>query len=203
MKSSTYKVIIADDHTFFMDALKIVIEQYDDFKVVATCDNLQRLITLIEQSFFDLLILDINFNGIKSIEYLDIIKQCNKSFLIVCLSSYNQSYIKKEAFKNGIDFFYDKNDRLDDFPRILKELLEERKQIPILKLRSEDVDFTNRELDVLNALYEFTNDQEAAEYLKISLNTFKTHKQNLYKKTDSINNIQLIKYAIQKGFIVV
>lgn len=203
MKSSTYKVIIADDHTFFMDALKIVIEQYDDFKVVATCDNLQRLVTLIEQCFFDLLILDINFNGIKSIEYLDIIKQYNKDFLIVCLSSYNQSYIKEEAFKKGIDFFYDKNDKLDNFPKTLKDLLEEKKQAPVYKSRHENAIFTIRELDVLNALYEFTSDHEAAEYLKISLNTFKTHKQNLYKKSDSINNIQLIKYAIQKGLIVV
>lgn len=198
-----YKIVLADDHHFFLDALKLTFEQNTKFNVIATCNNLQELIAVTNYTNFDLLILDLNFNGIKSIDFINEIRKNETDFKIVCLSSHDSHIIKDQIINAGVNAFYSKNKNMEEFAgEITKVLCSENADYNNPNLNSK-TDYTQRELDVLEALYNKTNDSDAAKSLYISLNTFKTHKQSLYKKSNSKNNIDLIKYAIQNGLLVV
>ena len=58
------------------------------------------------------------------------------------------------------------------------------------------VEFTTRELDVLQLILEEKTTSEIAEKLKISPFTVEGHRKNLMQKTNSKNVVGLIKYSL-------
>lgn len=203
LKSCPYKIVLADDHPFFLDALRLTFEQHKKFKVIKTCSNLQELIATTNYTCFDLLILDLNFNGIKSTDFIEDIRKNKTDFKIVCLSSHDHHIIKDQILNTGIDAFYSKNKNIDEFISEIIKILDTTDSVDQEVSSAANIEYTQRELEVLEALYDKTNDPDAAKSLCLSLSTFKTHKQSLYRKTNSKNNIDLIKYAIQNGLLVV
>ncbi|MCU0431449.1 MAG: LuxR C-terminal-related transcriptional regulator [Cytophagaceae bacterium] len=60
---------------------------------------------------------------------------------------------------------------------------------------------TEKETQVLEGIYRGFTSQEIAARLNISLNTVKTHRSHIFKKTDSKNVVELIKNARQLGLL--
>ena len=60
---------------------------------------------------------------------------------------------------------------------------------------------TNREIEVLKLVAEGLTSKEIAELLSISIRTVEHHRANLLKKLNLKNTADLIKHAIQNGFI--
>jgi DNA-binding NarL/FixJ family response regulator len=60
---------------------------------------------------------------------------------------------------------------------------------------------TNREIEVLKLVAEGLTSKEIAEILAISIRTVEHHRANLLKKLNLKNTADLIKHAIQNGFI--
>ena len=63
------------------------------------------------------------------------------------------------------------------------------------------VEFTTRELDVLQLILEEKTTSEIAEKLKISPFTVEGHRKNLMQKTNSKNVVGLIKYSLLNNII--
>jgi DNA-binding CsgD family transcriptional regulator len=63
------------------------------------------------------------------------------------------------------------------------------------------VEFTTRELDVLQLILEEKTTSEIAEKLQISPFTVEGHRKNLMQKTNSKNVVGLIKYCLLNNII--
>ncbi len=77
-----------------------------------------------------------------------------------------------------------------------------KKSKPEVKLRNpEDFDLRPREMEILREMAKGHSNQEIAEKLYISLNTVKSHNQNLFAKLDVQRRTQAIKKAIELNLI--
>jgi DNA-binding NarL/FixJ family response regulator len=83
-----------------------------------------------------------------------------------------------------------------------QSILQELVQPSVSKNRDADeVNITDRELEVLKLIVnEFTN-QEIADKLYISVRTVDTHRRNLLQKTGAKNTAGLVKYAIKNNLL--
>lgn len=60
---------------------------------------------------------------------------------------------------------------------------------------------TKREKEVFQLLIEEHQSVEIAEMLNISLNTVRSHRKNIFKKTNTNSVLQLVKLGLEKGWI--
>ena len=61
--------------------------------------------------------------------------------------------------------------------------------------------FTSREIEIIKLINEGLQNKEIAESLNISEHTIKTHRKNIYKKSDSKNATELINKCISVGLL--
>lgn len=207
MNNVIIKVVIADDNVFFCDALKDSLQNHNNIDVVKTISNLDSLIEFSKTKSFDLLILDVNFNGVNSLDYLDKIKNQKSNFKIIALTTLNNNFIKNKALENGIDTFVGKDTDFNKFKEILTDCYyssRESIKYNFKKINIKNLIFTKRKIEILQALYKFSDlkEKEISEKLNISENSLKTHKRDLFEITNTNNTIDLIKFGIQNGIII-
>lgn len=207
MKTKKITIVIADDNRFFCEALKDSLNINDTFHVCATFSNLIELIEYTNTYEFDVLILDINFNGKSSLDAIPLMKKGNKNFKIIALTTLNNAFIKENAYKSGVDVFVGKDEDFRNFDEVILNCFDSEEKKLISKKSKFKIDertFTKRKLEILQQLYNHSdkNEKELAEILHISTSSLKTHKQELFDITDTNNTQQLIKYGIQKGLII-
>ncbi len=207
MNRRTIHIVIADDNRFFCEALKDSLNIKDEFHVNATFSNLSELIDYTNAYEFNILILDINFNGKSSLDFIPMMKKRNNNFKIIALTTLNNSYIKENAYKSGVDFFVGKDEDFKNFDKvILNCIASDQKQLirNKSKFKIGECTFTKRKLEILQQLYHHSdkNEKELAKILNISTSSLKTHKQELFGITNTNNIQQLLKFGIQKGLII-
>ena len=67
--------------------------------------------------------------------------------------------------------------------------------------RQTDITLTHRELDIIRFISKGYNSQQIADNLNISLYTVYTHRRNMLNRMKFKNVLQLVNYAMKKGFI--
>lgn len=200
-------IIIADDNRFFCDALKDSIQQHNDFLVKATFNHLNDLINYTTHCIFDILILDVNFNGISSLEFINEIRPIENNFKIILLTTLNNNLTKQEALEKGIDAFVGKDSDLSSFKNTIINTLKKdsiKTNNTKAKISINNTTYTKRKIEVLRALYKYSDKNEKAlsEILHISESALKSHKRELFEITDTNNTTELIKYGIKNGLIL-
>lgn len=208
IKPTTIKVVIADDNKFFVDALSDSLASYEELSVIGKFTTIKDTINFTQNNTFDILILDVNFNGKSSLDYIEEIRGNNISFKIISLTTMNNSYIKSEAKEKGIHSFVGKDSDLSNFKNIIVDCFNNNTVIEAQnnnnKITIDNLSFTKRKLEILQTLYSYShkNGKEISEILNITENALKSHKRELFEITNTTNTTELIKFGIQKGLIV-
>lgn len=200
------EIVLADDNNFFCEALNDSLKQNEEFNVQATFTTISELINYTKNNKFDVLILDVNFNGENSLNYVKTIREHKEDFKIIILTSMNFNFIKNEAIKLEIEEVVGKHSALKDFKNsILNVLNKSQKKEGKTKVRlDKDIILTNRKIAILQALYdnsEYT-EKEISKKLFISQSSLKTHKRELFEITNTKNVTELMKFGIEKGIII-
>jgi DNA-binding NarL/FixJ family response regulator len=207
MKADNIKIVIADDHTFFCETLKESLQNDSKFNVVKIFTCLDSLINYTSDNLFDVLILDVNFAGKSSLDVIPKIRKNRADFKIITLTSLDTISVRQNAIKNGIDNFVSKSSDFSVFKGIILQTFNNKTNISInvpLKPAVNNITLSKRKLEILQILYLHSNKKEIeiAKFLNCSINTLKTHKQQLFEITNTTNSLDLVKYAIENGIIL-
>ncbi len=201
------KIVIADDNRFFCEALKDSLNQNKDLSVTNTFTTIASLINYTTYNNLDVLILDINFNGESSLNFIDKIKPTNNNFKIIALTTMNNNFIKEKAYEKGINCFVGKDTDLNNFKDEILSCFHD--DLPLNSANSSKVKignytFTKRKLEILQALYIHSdkNEKELSKTLNISESSLKSHKKDLFEITNTKKTPELIKFGIQNGLII-
>lgn len=201
------RVVIADDNKYFADALADSLKQNCAIEIIKKCYLLTDLKKIVESVIFDVLLLDVNFNGENALEFL---KKLNikKSIKIIAITTLNNEFIKNEAMQSGVHQFIGKDSNLTLLPSIIENIMLTSNNInkPTAKKKFifDDNSITDRKIEILRSLYKYAHltEEELALKLNISLVTLKTHKQELFALTNTKNVASLLKFGIKKGLIL-
>ncbi len=214
-------IAIADDEALFRRGIRLIIEDYDDLKVIMEAENGQVLLEKIRTSneLPDVLLLDLKMPVLGGIEAAEIIRQEFPSIHIVVISSHISKAFILNMIEIGAAAYLGKNATPDEvadtirtvrekgfcYNELVMEVIRENMfgKNPIKPQRSFEVELTGREKEVLQLICEEFTTQEIADKLFLSNRTVEGHRNNMLTKLGCRNTAGLVVYAIQHGLIKV
>src|SRR5690606_13349636 len=199
------KLMIADDHRLFSEALMMVLKEVEEVEIIGLADNGVELINLISHNIPDIVILDINMPEMDGIECCKQIKKINRDIKIMILSSFYSEEFVLNAMHNGADIYLSKCTNIE----ILKEAIldvvfdDQCKASEFNKINSstETFDITQREKEILKLIALGYTGNQIAKQLCLSFHTVETHRRNIRNKLGLKNQSMLVKYAIERGLV--
>jgi len=212
-----YRIVLADDHVIFRRGIKGLIAQKPDLKVVAEANDGLELINLLQRGLnADLVILDISMPNLRGVEATHEIKSIrpnvkvlmltmhkSKEYLYHCISAGAQGYLLKEDSEvelfSAIDTI--RKGEMYVSKLLTKELTQELSHIHTGVGQVPTDPLTPREREVLKLVAEGKANKEIADLLFISTRTVENHRANMMNKLKLKKTADLIRYAIQKGYV--
>jgi DNA-binding NarL/FixJ family response regulator len=206
MKNSPKKILLCEDHQIVIDGLLSIFKNRNDYCIVDYVKNGNDVISLVESSVPDIILLDINLPEKNGLILLKEIKNKSPKTKIIVLTMYNKESVVNEVVKQGADGFLLKNCSTKELFYALDFVFKSNtfyrgegvaKESPLL----EDDEFykkikiTNREKEIILELIRGLSVPQVSNKLHISTHTVETHKKNIFKKLNIHNSIDLVKFA--------
>lgn len=211
---NTTKIIIADDHTMFLEGITSLLNNVSEIEIVGKAVNGKEVLLLLEKTKTDIIVLDISMPEMDGIEVTKIIKKKYSNLKILILSTHSNSQMIAKLIRIGIDGYLLKNAEKDELLYAIQKInLGETyfsKEVAIIHNEYETnlkqnlattTELSNREKEILILIAKQYTAAEIAEKTFISLNTVNTHKRNLLSKLNVKNAAGLVKYAIELGLL--
>jgi len=192
------KIIIADDHALFRDALKTITQAiHADYQYFEAA-NLKEMLHLCAAHPDALLaLLDLNMPGIKSVEDIEQVHKLSPSMPLVVVSMYGEREIIQKAFNYGASGYIPKTYDAKKTKQAISMVLSGGRYVPeeILHTTSLDVTgphLTRRQQEVLKLVLQGDSNQAIADALYLTLSAVKMHVGNIMRKYDVKSRVQLI-----------
>jgi DNA-binding NarL/FixJ family response regulator len=217
VEMSSYKVILADDHTMFREGLKRILMERRDIEVIGEVGCGLELLKLLNQMSPDLVVLDISMPNLRGIEAVHEIRTIQPHVKILILTMHDNKEYLHQAITAGADGYLLKDDANIDLFSAIEKIRDGKNYIsPRLsdelttdwaKIRQGDIapselePLTLREREVLKLIAEGKSSKEIADLLFISPRTAERHRANIMEKLNLKKTADLVKYAIQKGYL--
>jgi DNA-binding NarL/FixJ family response regulator len=213
----TYRITLADDHVLLRQGLKRIIEERSDLEVIGEAGCGLELLKILREVTPDMVILDISMPNLRGIEAIHEIKLTCPGTKILILTMHKERDYLYQAISAGAEGYLLKEDAdkelfsaIDTIRRgrtyISPFLSEEPMQDWIqLVRRKKDLSsadsLTLREREILKLIAEGKSSKEIADLLYISARTVERHRANLMDKLNLRKTADLVKYALQKGYL--
>ena len=218
--SPAVRVMLVDDHELFRDGIASLLNEQQDFEVVAEAGDGLEAAYRAPVVKPDLILLDINMPGMDGLEALDLIRKELPEATIIMLTVHDEDKKVFSALRAGANGYILKNANSDDFLQMLRRTLEEgaaiskeltsrlitefaRTSEPMPKTDDgESIPaLTGREKEVLALITEGLADKEIAVRLSISLYTVKSHVRNILGKLQAPNRHTAADLAMRSRLI--
>jgi len=211
-------VLIADDHTMFVDGIESILAGEPEFFVVGKSYDGPSVLKFLENHKVDIILLDINLPGLSGIEVCKHINTYHKDVKVLAISMFNEESIVTELLNNGGKGYVLKNTGRAELltairtvaegesyfskevtETIMKSLMNQRKSSGTTAAFFPKL--SRREKEVLKLIAEEYTTQEIADSLYISLKTVESHRSSLLSKLNARNSVGLVRTAIENGFL--
>ncbi len=213
------RILLADDHQVVRLGLRTLLESQPDFQVVGEAGDGPETILMARELIPDTIVLDLMLPHLNGIEVLRQIHSEYPDIRIVILSMYdNEAYIV-EALGNGASAYVLKQSTSEDLvqairhslagERYLSPSLSERAIAAYIKYfqtaKNGEQDpyetLTPREREVLRLASQGLSNAEIAAKLSLSSRTVETHRANMMHKLGLHSQIDLIRFALERGIL--
>lgn len=208
------RLVIADDDALIRESLKIILSYDKEIEVVDTFENGKDLVDFLLINTVDIALVDVRMplvNGVKAT--LEISK--NTKTKVIILTTFDEDEYIREGLKNGARGYLLKNtkpDKIIETIKIVSMGIAVIQEEILSKLSSNIISneeirgkidkslFTERELEVMEAVSEGLNNKEISKKLFISEGTVKNYITSILQKTNLTHRTQIAIYYI-KGFV--
>lgn len=218
------KLLVADDHTLFRDALVQYIERSDPMSSVTLAKDFFQAIEILEQNpTQDLVILDMRMPGMNGLQGFRVMKEKFPDQPVALMSGVAEANDVQEALDYGAVGYFPKTMSGKALLQAIKAVLDGEVFVPEGKksnvfmpsyyadspredaetetssLENEGIRFTPRELEVLSYLVDGASNKEIACALDLQIVTVKLHVRGVCRKLDAKNRTQAALKAKELG----
>lgn len=207
MTPSQTRLLIADDHRMFNDAVAAMLRPA--FGSIGQVFDGAELNFAIQSYTPDLLLLDINLPNLNGLDAARVLHQQSPNLKVILVTMYNHAHFVAEAKAMGLDGYL-----LKDSPsKILIEGIEsvlEGNQFydpNLQKLPTSSEDFvkgfllSRREKEVIKGLVSGKSAEQISNELCISYETVKSHRKNIYLKLEINSLLDLVRISQANGWL--
>jgi two-component system nitrate/nitrite response regulator NarL len=206
--STTIKVFIADDHTLFIDGLKLLLKDEQDVVVLDVANDGKELLSLLEKQLPDVVLLDINMPGMNGLETTRHVKRSYGIVKVIILSTYNDEHIIDKAKEYGANGYLLKNCSKEELLLTIRSVFTGDNCFPTNTLKSakdlnlsdsflKQFQLSKRELEVIDYIKKGYTNQQIADALFLSIYTIETHRKNIMQKLKLNSPAALMKFILQ------
>ena len=203
------RLLIADDHELLRDALQSLLRQESDFEVVTTANVDGTLAAIAEGPRFDLVVLDYSMPGMNGLEGLSRVLSLDDAPPVALLSGLAAASVVQQALRMGAQGFLHKSMPAKSLLNALRFMANGEKYVAVdflaqattTEMRSDGVDLTSREKEVLSALCDGKTNKEIARDLDLREPTIKLHVKTLYRRLGVSNRTQAAMVARSMGLV--
>ncbi len=222
LETETIQVVIVDDHPFFREGVREVLNAEADIDVIAEAETGDEALTLIPKVNPDVTLMDVNLPGINGMQATKKLKDKHPSFKFVILTAYDDDEQIYHAVRIGASAYFAKDvapKQLVSTIRAVAEgyyVIRDRRMTPAQvetwllecyhRFGAEPDDdifspLTAREMDVLELIIEGLSNKGIAYRLGISKQTVKNHVTSILSKLGLSDRTQAAIYALRRGWV--
>lgn len=210
------RIAITDDHTLFRKSLGLLINSFENMQVVAEASNGIELLDKLQTVSVDILLLDLQMPEMDGFETYEKVKESYPKIKTLVLTLMNETDTIKKVVKMGVQGYFTKNTppkelenaiwKLKDdgfyFEKNLSAVITEILNNSDLKqTENQEINFTDRELEIIELTAQGLKPKEIANTLSISTKTVNTHKQNIQQKYNFDSMMAAILYCIHQKIL--
>lgn len=207
-----YRIILADDHAMFRRGIRKIVEGIAGLEVIGEAADGFELLDLLKKMTPDMIILDISMPHIRGIEAAAEIKTIHPQIKIVLLTMHRE--FLHQGISAGADGYLLKDDTDTELISAIARIRQGKTYLSpafadhmhaFISRGPSGVSapdpLTHRERQILKLVAEGNPSQEIADRFFISVRTVQNHRANIIRKLKLKKNAELVKYALEKGYI--
>jgi DNA-binding NarL/FixJ family response regulator len=216
MPDLRYTIVLADDHTLFRQGVKQLISLMPDIEVIGEAADGHELLGILKRLSPDMVIMDISMPAVSGIEASLEIKRLYPRIKVLLLTMHKRIEYVHHAFASGASGYMLKEDSGAELskaietikngghyvtPRLSAELAEDLSLLHKNEQPYPSDPLTVRERMIVKMIAEGKTSKKIASILYISTRTVQNHRFHIQKKLKINSTAELIKYALDKGYV--
>ena len=209
------RIVLADDHTIITDGLQVMLGGQSHLEIVGVAQNGDQAFDLVSRLRPDLLLTDIEMDGLDGIDLVQKIRDNRLQTRIIVLSMHDDLQFVNTVLKNGADGYVLKNAGTSVLTRAIEEVMSGKQFIcPAVSekmlrsyLKDEKASEANpyglsaREVEIVKLLSEGHSSKKIGDLLHLSPHTVDTHRKNIHVKLGVHSTAELIRFALKNHLI--
>jgi two-component system, NarL family, response regulator LiaR len=206
------RVLLVDDHEVVRHGFKYFIDVIKDLELVGEASNGQEAVELVRQLRPDIVLMDMVMPKMTGVEATKAIKAAYPETKVIALTSFtDDENLVHAALAAGASGYFFKNVGVDELSnavhRIYKgeiALTPEATQLLVkatITPQQPEIEFTEREKDIIRLMIEGLNNREIGEKLYISRATAKFHVSSILSKLSVSSRTEAVAVIVQNHLI--
>jgi DNA-binding NarL/FixJ family response regulator len=207
-------IVIVDDHVLIAQALKGIIDDFEDFQVLYECENGKDLQDNFKSGkpIPDIVLLDISMPVMDGFETAEWLKKTYPDILIITLSMQNDDQSVIKMIQIGTNGYLLKNTSPYELEKALIQVAKEGFYYPDWVSRivfaslnnktneQQSIRLTDREKEFLKYTVTEMSYKEIAEKMFCSPRTVESYRDSLFEKLELKTRVGLAVFALKNGF---
>lgn len=201
------KIGLADNHPVVHYGIKSYFKEHSDISLVGIIDNFEMVEEMLKRKEIDVLVMDLELNGLSSINAIKSLLQNHPKLKIVLFSNLNEQVYAPNAIKAGVSSFVEKTEKLETLASAIIKVNRGavifsdavKRNIAMISKQSKSErlyrKLSSREIEVLRYLSNGKKNKEVAEALNLNEKTISTYKLRLLAKLNVTNLVDLVNKA--------
>ncbi len=210
-----YKVAIFDDNKARREGLQLLVDAMENMECVGVYPDCTDIVFRLKVSAPDVILMDINMPNVDGLEGLKLIKESSPHIKVIMQTIFEDENKILEAISSGADGYIIKQTSpmklIDGIVDVMNGGAPMTSTVAskVLKLfnhsfkstKSEDIELTNREVEILGLLVDGYSYKMIAEKCFVSYATVNKHITNIYSKMQVNSVAAAVSYAIKNGLV--
>jgi len=206
---------MVDDHTLLRQGLRAFLENYDDVQVVGDVSTGEEALTRVGELRPDVVLMDIMMQGMNGLEATRRIRQQYPEVRVLVVTQFDDRQLVLSLLQAGAAGYVLKRALGTDLVEAVRKVCSggvfldpDVASIVVEEACHRSADepgrfepLTPRECDVLRHIALGRSNAQIADVLSLSINTVIWHRANLMSKLGLHKATDLVRYALQNGFI--
>lgn len=197
------KFLLADDHLIVRQGMSFVVEDLYPEAQISHAPRLNKLIEILKNESFDMLILDAQFPDGVSLSVIPEILEIQPDIKILIFTSFEEENYSLKFIEAGVNGFLSKLSEESEIQTAIKEVWENGQYYPpftqkLLSLSKHNPNLSNplnqlseREMEIAKLYFKGLGNLEIANELGLKQNTVSTYKKRIFEKLNIDSIVEL------------
>lgn len=218
MVSERIRIVLADPHELFRDALAARFESHPKIEVAGTTTDADQLVQICRRERPQVVVLEVNLPGRGTFDAAEAILAERPQTKVILLTAHLADIFIGYGLRLGVAGYLLKDETFDQlckaieravagetyFSRPIQEriLFDESAARYVARIESDLALLTNRQLEVLRHLARGDSVKEIAKQMHLSQKSVDSHKYRIMNKLGIHDRVELARFAIREGLML-